>query len=855
MDSKVILRINCLVRGRRLRALDLAAIRTLFLKEGIDLTSDPVETSRGTFIACVTKGAATLLISNLHGQEIADLRGLRLFLTLLENEEEDIEDEKLLIARAIEREKNANAHKGHPPRPMDANVNVLPGIPGLLVVHNFITEEEEEKLINALDNRPWISQLSRRVQHYGATFDYANRRPVEEGDAKDMSVPSPFPIDSLPPLALVANKISNRGFLGELGDDRIRHVRHSAPVHGLEELDALFPQECSSRTYQACDQVTINEYYSGLGISPHVDTHVGFEDGIISLSMGAAYVMEFSYIQETKESTKEIVMEEKADEEKVDGQKDEDDMPTLSTVVNVVLPRRSLLVLRGEARYAWTHAIPARKTDSINGVVTPRGRRVSATFRVIRRENRPCTCAWPHACVDQRPSELFSPRLLQDDKISSSVSRNPKKSNKSISQEAHRGSRGGIKTQKEPRGLAVDPDSIALPVTGQLSTPNIESRHVHALYDAIASHFSDTRHSRWPRVETYLSFLPKGSLLLDIGCGNGKYLGARPLGDIWAVGIDRSAGLVDICAQRSHEAAVGDALCVPFRRGVGDVVLCIAVLHHISTRPRRVLLIRELLRSARADGGHILIYAWAQEQGRDSKRAFASQDVLVPWCLSTKYTGSNSSSTSTTTGGENGSESISHKAPISDAQMIEAGGVPDPERNVVVFQRYCHVYIAGELQGLTKEACEAEGLSFYGDKDKQQQQEHEREEENNDVAVPIPESQHLTVSTRPTDEDSSGPIASPENIPDSLFGPMRVNVNTVNTFTESSEGIDEALLEGLDPITRRVAQHAASSGKSVKRQDHNNNHRSSSSINSGGVRLLDAWWERDNWCILLRREF
>jgi ubiquinone/menaquinone biosynthesis C-methylase UbiE len=841
VDINVILRINCLVRGRRLRALDINAIQELFKKVGITSQSVPVETSRGTFLACVTKDAANLLISNLHGQEIAELRGLRLFLTVLNDDGTSSNDEKVLLTRAIERETRANAHKGHPPHPMDANVNVLPGIPGLLVVHNFITEEEESDLIVALDNRPWISQLSRRVQHYGATFDYVKRRPVEEGDVKDESVPTPFSIASCPSLSLVAKKISNRGFLGELGDDRIRKDRHVVPLHGLAELDAFYPQESNiSDKYPLCDQITINEYTSGLGISSHVDTHIGFEDGIISLSMGAEYVMEFSYIRDEKEYTneKDVDIEGRKEE------KDEDLIPT-STVLNVVLPRRSLLVLRGEARYAWAHSIPARKTDSINGVVTPRGRRVSATFRIIRRENRPCTCSWSHVCIDQRPSELFSPRLLQDDKaISKNMKRNGNKSSAKEGQ-GGKGGGGGIKAPKEPKGLAIDPESIALPVAGQLSTPSIESRHVHVLYDVIASHFSDTRHSRWPRVETYLSFLPKGSILLDIGCGNGKYLGARPLGDIWAVGIDRSSGLVDICSKRSHEAAVGDALCVPFRRGIGDVVFCIAVLHHISTRPRRVLLIRELLRSARPDGGHILIYAWAQEQGRDSKRAFASQDVLVPWCLSTKYTGASSSSSSGEI--EKEDDGTNQKAPISDAQMIEAGGVPDPERNVVVFQRYCHVYIAGELQGLTKEACEAEGLAFYGEKDKQEQ---------NDTEINIKaQGSHLTVSTRPTDEDSSGPIASPESIPDSVFGPMRVNVNAVSTFSEQREGIDEALLEGLDPITRRVAQHAASSGKSILRHDRITNQSSDSSTEPfGGVRLLDAWWERDNWCILLRRE-
>lgn len=45
------------------------------------------------------------------------------------------------------------------------------------------------------------------------------------------------------------------------------------------------------------------------------------------------------------------------------------------------------------------------------------------------------------------------------------------------------------------------------------------------VYDEIANHFSETRHKPWPNVENFIrSFLP-GSIFIDVGCGNGKYLG------------------------------------------------------------------------------------------------------------------------------------------------------------------------------------------------------------------------------------------------------------------------------------------------------------------------------------------
>lgn len=44
------------------------------------------------------------------------------------------------------------------------------------------------------------------------------------------------------------------------------------------------------------------------------------------------------------------------------------------------------------------------------------------------------------------------------------------------------------------------------------------------VYDEISNHFSETRHKRWPNVTKFLEGLEEGTLLLDVGCGNGKYL-------------------------------------------------------------------------------------------------------------------------------------------------------------------------------------------------------------------------------------------------------------------------------------------------------------------------------------------
>lgn len=143
------------------------------------------------------------------------------------------------------------------------------------------------------------------------------------------------------------------------------------------------------------------------------------------------------------------------------------------------------------------------------------------------------------------------------------------------------------------------------------STPDIEKKYVHHVYDAIAPHFSSTRFAKWPKVSTFLNSLLPGSLVLDAGCGNGKYLGLIP--SCFYIGCDISPSLIKICAERGHEVVVADAVILPYRTGFADAAISVAVLHHLSTESRRIKAIQELIRTVRKHG-LVLITVWAAEQ-------------------------------------------------------------------------------------------------------------------------------------------------------------------------------------------------------------------------------------------------
>lgn len=71
---------------------------------------------------------------------------------------------------------------------------------------------------------------------------------------------------------------------------------------------------------------------------------------------------------------------------------------------------------------------------------------------------------------------------------------------------------------------------------------------IEIFYDKIADEFDKTRVNLWGCVISFLNEFKNGSMVLDIGCGNGKYMNYR--NDIIMKGIDISINLVEICKKR-----------------------------------------------------------------------------------------------------------------------------------------------------------------------------------------------------------------------------------------------------------------------------------------------------------------
>ncbi|KAI5124579.1 hypothetical protein M0805_003098 [Coniferiporia weirii] len=254
------------------------------------------------------------------------------------------------------------------------------------------------------------------------------------------------------------------------------------------------------------------------------------------------------------------------------------------------------------------------------------------------------------------------------------------------------------------------PKAVTHATTSSASPGSYESTHVHNIYDAIAPHFSSTRYKPWPVVAAFLATIPPGSVGLDAGTGNGKYLIApsEREGAYWTVGLDRSARLLDIAKRagdKDRECVFGDVLNKCWREGAFDYALSIATIHHLSTYERRKKAVQTLLHCLSPSRGRALIYVWATQQDTLSKRALPTeppaaktgqgQDVFVPWVLSDGSTSCKAKQRSSPT--------------MDDAKdSDDTASVSSP-----LYNRFYHMFDEGELRSLVQTAAEEMGICIH----------------------------------------------------------------------------------------------------------------------------------------------
>ena len=111
--------------------------------------------------------------------------------------------------------------------------------------------------------------------------------------------------------------------------------------------------------------------------------------------------------------------------------------------------------------------------------------------------------------------------------------------------------------------------------------------------------------------------------------------------------MHRSQALIKIAgSHQPHSSIVADTLNLPHPPSSFDFAICIAVIHHLSTPPRRIEAVKsilELLKPVPRDmtPSKLLLFVWALEQ-KSSRRGWDrgdAQDVMVPWILKDNTSG------------------------------------------------------------------------------------------------------------------------------------------------------------------------------------------------------------------------
>lgn len=152
------------------------------------------------------------------------------------------------------------------------------------------------------------------------------------------------------------------------------------------------------------------------------------------------------------------------------------------------------------------------------------------------------------------------------------------------------------------------------------------------IYTQIAKRFDITRAYVWPCVKRFLEqcHVNLHTTVFEAGCGNGRNLiYAKKLGYAIVEGMDICPEFVDICRQKGLDVHLGDIL-EPMTKKY-DVILSVAVIHHLDTETKRLTAIRNLI-DGLLPGGVLFFTVWSFEKGESTfQKDFQLGDNIVPW--------------------------------------------------------------------------------------------------------------------------------------------------------------------------------------------------------------------------------
>jgi len=140
---------------------------------------------------------------------------------------------------------------------------------------------------------------------------------------------------------------------------------------------------------------------------------------------------------------------------------------------------------------------------------------------------------------------------------------------------------------------------------------------VKETYNQIGEKFSITRAKIWPEFKFLKNLVKENQKVLDIGCGNGRF--SELFSDsVKYIGVDISEKMLAIAKERypRRKFILFDGLNLPFADESFDLVICIAVFHHLPSEELRQVFLKEIKRVLKKEGKLVLTvwYLWKKIQ-------------------------------------------------------------------------------------------------------------------------------------------------------------------------------------------------------------------------------------------------
>lgn len=149
----------------------------------------------------------------------------------------------------------------------------------------------------------------------------------------------------------------------------------------------------------------------------------------------------------------------------------------------------------------------------------------------------------------------------------------------------------------------------------------IENTNVKNIYEAISSHFNNTRLYKWSWVSEFLNTLKTNANVYDIGCGNGRNMINNNSKNLLFTGIDNCENFVSLCKSKDLNVINANMIDVPLKSNSADAILCIAAFHHLENKENRVKALLEMKRLIKL-GGKIMLSVWSINQPQKTRRSF-----------------------------------------------------------------------------------------------------------------------------------------------------------------------------------------------------------------------------------------